>query len=101
MALEKENLVPTVKHDGGGAMVWGCMAANGVGLLTFMDSTLNHIGCINIFKENLKQGAQDLNLGDDFWFQQDNDPKTLPIMLSSGFSTISKISCVLLHNRQI
>ncbi|GFV46193.1 transposable element Tcb1 transposase [Trichonephila clavipes] len=35
-ALEK-NLVPTVKHGGGGVM--------------------------------------DLNLGDDFWFQQDNDPK--------------------------
>ncbi|GFW50534.1 transposable element Tcb1 transposase [Trichonephila clavipes] len=75
MALEKENLVPTVKYDGGGVMVWGCMAANGVGRLTFIDSTLNHMGYINILKENLKQGEQDLNLGDDFWFQQDNDPK--------------------------
>ncbi|GFX22718.1 transposable element Tc1 transposase [Trichonephila clavipes] len=36
-ALEKENLVPTVKHGGGGVM--------------------------------------DLNVGDDFWFQLDNDPK--------------------------
>ncbi|GFV32786.1 transposable element Tcb1 transposase [Trichonephila clavipes] len=51
------------------------MAANGVGRLTFIDSTLNHMGYINILKENLKQGEQDLNLGDDFWFQQDNDPK--------------------------
>ncbi|GFU92488.1 ATP-dependent DNA helicase [Trichonephila clavipes] len=33
------------------------------------------MGYINILKENLKQSAQDLNLGDDFWFQQDNDPK--------------------------
>ncbi|GFW40569.1 transposable element Tc1 transposase [Trichonephila clavipes] len=74
-ALEKENLVPTVKHGGGGVMVWGCMAANGVGRLNFIDSTLNHMGYINILKENLKQGEQDLNLGDDFWFQQDNDPK--------------------------
>ncbi|GFX84302.1 transposable element Tcb1 transposase [Trichonephila clavipes] len=74
-ALEKENLVPTVKHSGGGVMVWGCMAANGVGCLTFIDSTLNNMGYINILKENLKQGEQDLNLGDDFWFQQDNDPK--------------------------
>ncbi|GFX93865.1 transposable element Tcb1 transposase [Trichonephila clavipes] len=36
-ALEKENLVPAVKHGGGGVMVWGCMAANGVGRLTFID----------------------------------------------------------------
>ncbi|GFX52444.1 transposable element Tc1 transposase [Trichonephila clavipes] len=36
-ALEKENLVPTVKYGGGGVMVWGCMAANGVGRLTFID----------------------------------------------------------------
>ncbi|GFU60915.1 transposable element Tc1 transposase [Trichonephila clavipes] len=35
-ALEKENLVPTVKYGGGGVMVWGCMAANGVGRLTFI-----------------------------------------------------------------
>ncbi|GFU70191.1 transposable element Tcb1 transposase [Trichonephila clavipes] len=74
-ALEKENLVPTVKHGGGGVMVWGCMVANGVCRLTFIDSSLNHIGYINILKENLKQSAQDLNLGDDFWFQQDKDPK--------------------------
>ncbi|GFX69952.1 transposable element Tcb1 transposase [Trichonephila clavipes] len=32
-ALGKENLVPTVKHGGGGVMVWGCMAANGVGVV--------------------------------------------------------------------
>ncbi|GFT17379.1 transposable element Tcb1 transposase [Trichonephila clavipes] len=74
-ALEKENLVPTVKHGGGGVMVWRCMAANGVGRLTFIDLTLNHMGYINILKENLKQSAQGLNLGDDFWFQQDNDPE--------------------------
>ncbi|GFT34060.1 transposable element Tc1 transposase [Trichonephila clavipes] len=49
------------------------MAANGVRRLTFIDSTLNHMRYINILKENLKQSAQ--NLGDDFWFQQDNDPK--------------------------
>lgn len=27
----------TVKHNGGGVLVWGCMAANGVGKLAFID----------------------------------------------------------------
>ncbi|GFY23372.1 transposable element Tc1 transposase [Trichonephila clavipes] len=71
-ALEKKSLVPTVTQGGGDVMVWGCMGANGVGRLNFIDSTLNHI---NILKENLKQSAQDLYPGDDFCFQQDNNPK--------------------------
>ena len=33
------------------------------------------MGYLNILKVNLNQSAQGLNLGEDFWFQQDNDPK--------------------------
>ena len=25
MLFEKQNFVPTVKHDGGGVMIWGCV----------------------------------------------------------------------------
>ena len=63
-AFEKKNLMPTVKH--GGVMIWGCMAARGVGRLTFIDSTLYHMGYVNILKESLKQRGQDFNLGDGF-----------------------------------
>lgn len=35
--LEKKNLRPTVKYEGGGVMVRGCMAASGVGELVFID----------------------------------------------------------------
>lgn len=74
-AFNKENLVPTVKHGGGGIMVWGCMAGNGVGNLVFIDSIMDQFKYLNILKENLKQSAQKLDLEEDFWFQQDNDPK--------------------------
>ena len=57
MAFEKKNLVPIVKHGTGGVMIWGCMATNGVGSFTFINSTLDRMGCLNLFKENLKQNA--------------------------------------------
>lgn len=74
-ALDKQNLVGTVKHGGGGVMVWGCMAASGVGQLQFIESTMDKWGYLNILKHNLKQSAEQLNLSTTFWFQQDNDPK--------------------------
>lgn len=73
--LEKNNVVSTVKHGGGGVMVWGCMAAGGVGNLVFIDGTMNKYDYLNILKENLHQSVQKLNLGNSFYFQQDNDPK--------------------------
>ena len=43
MAFEKFTLVPTVKHGGGGIMIWGCMVASRVGRLTFIDSMYSDI----------------------------------------------------------
>ncbi|GFX78535.1 transposable element Tc1 transposase [Trichonephila clavipes] len=40
-ALQKEHLVPTVKHGDGGVIVWGCMACNGVGKLEYIESIKN------------------------------------------------------------
>ena len=53
-ASKKQNLVPTVKYGGGGLISLGCMAASGVDWLTFIDSTLDHMGYLNTLKENLK-----------------------------------------------
>lgn len=74
-ALQKQNLLPTIKHGGGGVMVWGCMAASGVGELVFIDGTMDKMVFLNILKENLHKSADKLDLAGNFHFQQDNDPK--------------------------
>lgn len=74
-AFDVQNLAPTVKHGGGGVMVWGCMAANGVGNLIFIDSIIDHKAYLQILKDNLQESREKLGLADDFWFQHDNDPK--------------------------
>ena len=74
-ALNKENLTPTVKHGGGNVMIWGCMAASGVGNLVFIESIMDQYKYLDILKSNLQQSVQKLSLPQTFSFQQDNDPK--------------------------
>ena len=73
--LEPANLIPTVKHGGGSVMVWGCMSAKGVGKLHFIEGKIDHMMYIDILKKNLRASAEKMGLGEDFIFQQDNDPK--------------------------
>ncbi|GFX79110.1 transposable element Tcb1 transposase [Trichonephila clavipes] len=65
----------TVKHGGGSIMVWGCMAATGVGNLVIIDGIMNQYSYLNIFKNNLSRSSSKLGLYGSFTFQQDNDPK--------------------------
>jgi transposase len=65
----------TVKHGGGGVMVWGCMAASGVGRLVFIDDILTAAKYLVILQENLNASALELGLKRSWIFQQDNDPK--------------------------
>lgn len=73
--LQLKNLRATVKHGGGGVMVWACMAATGVGNLVFIDGNMDKTLYLNVLKENLLQSAEKLDLRRDFRFYQDNDPK--------------------------
>lgn len=65
----------TVKFGGGNIMVWGCMAWNGVGKLTFIDDRMNADMYTTILMDNLESSAQLLELNSNFIFQHDNDPK--------------------------
>lgn len=73
--LDPKNMRGTVKHGGGSVMVWGCMAASGVGNLVFIDSIMDRYGYLNILKNNLLESSIKLGLDRSFVFQQDNDPK--------------------------
>ena len=46
-ALNPKNTIKTVKHGGGSVMVWGCMAAGGVGNLEIIDGTMDHLKYID------------------------------------------------------
>lgn len=56
-------------------MIWGCTASNDVGRLEFIEATMNKYAYLNILKRNLKQSAKEFDLGREYYFQQDNDPK--------------------------
>lgn len=73
--LNPKNLQSTVKHGGGGVMVWGCMSSRGVGKLVIIEGIMDKYLYLNILKENLKESANLLGIGNGFYFQQDNDPK--------------------------
>ncbi|GFW16686.1 transposable element Tc1 transposase [Trichonephila clavipes] len=70
-----KHTIPTVKHGGGSVMVWGCMAASGVGKLVFIDGIMHKMAYLNILQNNLKESADKWGLVSNFIFQQDNDPK--------------------------
>ena len=40
-AYEHKHLIPTVKHGGGGMMIWACFAVTGPSHLAVFESTMN------------------------------------------------------------
>ena len=67
--------VPTVKHNGGSVMVWGCFSRNGVGNLCFIEGNMDRFLYREVLRKNLLQSCQKLGLENSFVFQHDNDPK--------------------------
>jgi len=74
-ALKLKNLNATVKHGGGSVLMWGCMAASGVGNFEFIDGIMDKYVYQGLLERNLKESVQKLHLGRRFIFQEDNDPK--------------------------
>lgn len=67
--------MPIVKHGGRQPMIWGCISSNGVGRLEFIETIMDKYAYLNVLKRNLKQSVDELGLGREYYFQQDNNPK--------------------------
>jgi hypothetical protein len=64
-------VVPTVKHGGGGVMVWLCFAGDTLGDLLRIQGTLNHHGYHSILQRyTIPSGLCLMGL---FVFKEDND----------------------------
>ncbi|GBN12751.1 Transposable element Tc1 transposase [Araneus ventricosus] len=74
MRLNPKNLVGTGKYGGGCFLVWGCMSASGLGNLVFIDGIMNHALYLSILRD-LKLSSQNLGIGNNFVFYEDNDSK--------------------------
>ena len=74
-AFNEKYTVPTMKHGGGSIMLWGCFSAAGTGQLIRIRGTMNSSMYQNILAQNIQKSVDDLAIGNEFIFQQDNDPK--------------------------
>uniref|UniRef100_A0A8R1I6T3 Tc1-like transposase DDE domain-containing protein n=1 Tax=Caenorhabditis japonica TaxID=281687 RepID=A0A8R1I6T3_CAEJA len=65
---------PTVKHEGGSVMVWGCCSDTSMGPLKRIVGTMDRYVFEDILENTMRPWAK-ANLGRSWVFQQDNDPK--------------------------
>jgi len=74
--LEERNVKPTIKHGGGGLMVWGCMTSKGVGYLCKIEGKMDQHLYKSILEDDLLNTIDFYSLNPhEVIFQHDNDPK--------------------------
>ena len=74
-------------------MVWGCFSGQGVGSLDLIDGIMDKKVFTDILIEELQYSADLMGIGDNFVFQQDNDPKHTS-GLAKNWLTDNGIECL-------
>ena len=82
-----KNTIPSVKHEGGSIMLWGCCAAGGTGALHKIDGIIREENYVDILKQHLKTSVRKLKLGRKWVFQMDNDSSILSKLWQNGLRT--------------
>ena len=88
-AYKPKNTVSTVKHGGANIMLWGCFSSSGTGNLINVQGSMRKEDYIRILDENVKESAQKLQLGHNWKYQQDNDPKHTTKVVKKCFKSES------------
>jgi hypothetical protein len=78
--MDPKNVIPTVKHGGGHAIILGYMGYAGVGELAIVEGIMIAKGYVNTLRGNLKNSVRKLRIQDSYLFQQDNDPKNAALI---------------------
>ncbi len=92
-----KRVLPTVKHDGGSVMIWGCMSAAGTGELQIIEGTMNAYMYCDILKQRMIPFFR--RLGRRAIFQHDNDPKHTSKMTTALIKKLRvKVICGLSSN---
>jgi transposase len=74
--LDERSVQQTVKHGGGGVMMWGCMCSKGVGFACKIDNIMDQHLYKEILKDELLETIEYYELDPKkIIFQHDNDPK--------------------------
>uniref|UniRef100_A0A8C5DSB5 Transposase n=1 Tax=Gouania willdenowi TaxID=441366 RepID=A0A8C5DSB5_GOUWI len=74
-AFHEKNTLPTVKYGGGSIMLWGCVAASGIGNIARVEGRMDSIKYQQILEANITASVKKLKLKRGWLLQQDNDPK--------------------------
>ena len=69
-----KNMVPSIKHGGGGLMMWGCFSGKGLGPLIKINGKMNHRDYIQILESHLLPFINNNYNGRGYLFQDDNAP---------------------------